>query len=999
MKKKVLSILLALLMVLGVFMPLASASPTTVLDVVVTSNANGNILNWLPFEGATDYEITVTNPSTPYTPQVSAFTVSATHPTPAREMYDLARNPNLIPGTQYRVRVRALSGSTPLTDWNDLIFTLGHFAPIPTVSGTTVSFTALPAGHGVLRYEVILENLTQPTQAITRLPIPGITGTLSVNVANFVGDIAHPGLLPAAEYRVRVAAYVQVLTHVDTNNISTPRLNTPARTLNITSATGSFTIPRPAVNTPNNTLQLGHDFSTGLFPTLASNPTFILQSQSWSFVPPAPANVNLSPTGLITVWPTALEGSFQVQLSGLDISGNPLTATRSITLSDTVQRISIAEYPSTAQSITRVLEPGTGPSSQRTFVAVVDPANPVGPGQHIEWVTTGFAPANVFPLRGPETRLTAGYLPVGSTAGTVTLTARIMQGDTEMSASTITIPIQGQARTINVTHPALPANTATHVVPLNFILPLSATVAGAPGAPVTWHAMGDFVGNPGTTGSNSRLEGNGTTAASVHTGNRPGTLIVEARDAGGAPPVRITLLVGGSHTVTFNPNGGILPSDTSATQETAGTFATALTNIAENGPPRRLGHAFVGWFDTAAATGGNEILPTTIILRNETVFARWRSLTSPGDDTAAVPAGATIATVFPDTNLANRVVESLRATFSVTTITPTTRIFASDLAAIETLLLERPATQPILDLRGIPTLTGVTEVRPTTGLTNQTRSLPNVPRAFPLNHENAVRAGDGSFVVPTAVSNNGAIVTGTTPANNTIRWTTAVPANVLNVTYTWNVADVQIGNQTVLFSGTATLPFRAPINFVDVNSNNWFYAAVNFVAAQEYMTGTTTTPPLTFEPNRTLTRAEVAVILHRMAGAPAVTGQPPFSDVTAAWQRTAVTWAAQNNIVGGIGGGLFAPNSPVTREQFAAMFHRFAVHSGVNVSVPGTAGLTQFPDYANVSSWAIPYMTWAIHTGLITGSNTPAGIRLNPGGTATRAECAQMIQRYATNIR
>jgi len=467
-------------------------------------------------------------------------------------------------------------------------------------------------------------------------------------------------------------------------------------------------------------------------------------------------------------------------------------------------------------------------------------------------------------------------------------------------------------------------------------------------------------------------------------GNRLGTfwLTASVPSRPDIAPVSFQVTVTSAHTVTFNLNGGTWPT-TGLTQSTSTTFQQAINAVQANGTPRRLGFTFAGWW--TLPTGGTQVVGTTPISASTTLWARWNAATN----TTAVPANSTVASIFPDQNLAARVAASLSTTFN-TTVSVNTRIFASDLATIQTLNLTRFVNQPIVDLRGIPTLTGVRTVTPANGLTNQNITLPAVPRTSPLNHTNVVRNRDGGFVNPTAISNNGSIQT-TVPVNSVIRWTN-VPATVSNLSYTWNVSNVLIGNQTVTFSGTATLPLRGTTSFIDVNNGHWFFNAVNFVVNNGYMEGTTAN---TFEPNRALTRAEVAVILYRMAGEPAVTGQPPFTDVTAAWQRNAVNWASRNGIVQGVGGNRFEPNRSVTRQEFAAMLHRFTVHNGVSVSVPGTANLNRFPDRADVSSWAVPYMVWATHRGLITGTS---GGRLNPLGTTTRAECAQMIQRYATTI-
>jgi hypothetical protein len=175
--------------------------------------------------------------------------------------------------------------------------------------------------------------------------------------------------------------------------------------------------------------------------------------------------------------------------------------------------------------------------------------------------------------------------------------------------------------------------------------------------------------------------------------------------------------------------------------------------------------------------------------------------------------------------------------------------------------------------------------------------------------------------------------------------------------------------------------------FNDVRPGQWFYDAVSFVDGEGIMTGTTAT---TFEPNARLSRAMVATILYRLAGSPAVTFESIFTDVGAGqWYSLPIVWAYQNDIVRGIGEGLFAPTNDITREQFAAMLHRFAEFRGDDMSVGEVA--TAFPDIGQVSYWAAESMRWANYNGLITG--TPEGL-LNPLGTTTRAEAATILMRF-----
>ena len=172
--------------------------------------------------------------------------------------------------------------------------------------------------------------------------------------------------------------------------------------------------------------------------------------------------------------------------------------------------------------------------------------------------------------------------------------------------------------------------------------------------------------------------------------------------------------------------------------------------------------------------------------------------------------------------------------------------------------------------------------------------------------------------------------------------------------------------------------------FRDVNSGHWFYGAVSYVYENDIMRGVSADM---FAPNASFNRAMAATVLFRMAGAEASFVQV-FDDVAAGqWYSEAITWAAQNGIVLGIGNNLFDPYANVTREQLAAMFFRYATFMEFDMS---TSELTGFVDVADVSYWALEAMSWAVHHEIIQGMT---GNRLNPRGTATRAECATIIMR------
>jgi predicted membrane protein len=182
--------------------------------------------------------------------------------------------------------------------------------------------------------------------------------------------------------------------------------------------------------------------------------------------------------------------------------------------------------------------------------------------------------------------------------------------------------------------------------------------------------------------------------------------------------------------------------------------------------------------------------------------------------------------------------------------------------------------------------------------------------------------------------------------------------------------------------------------FTDTSGSAWYADAVQFMYNHNLMQGTSAT---IFSPAQTLSRAQVATILHRMAGEPAVTFQPVFSDVPStapAWYRNAVIWANEQGIVQG-SGGRFNPYGEITREQFAAMLHRYAQLLGVCTNVPEFFNLNNFQDWDEISGWAEPYMDWAVFHELIQGVNSQT---LAPGGTATRAQSAAIFMRFLERL-
>ena len=181
--------------------------------------------------------------------------------------------------------------------------------------------------------------------------------------------------------------------------------------------------------------------------------------------------------------------------------------------------------------------------------------------------------------------------------------------------------------------------------------------------------------------------------------------------------------------------------------------------------------------------------------------------------------------------------------------------------------------------------------------------------------------------------------------------------------------------------------------FADVNAGDWFYRDVLFSYEKGLMSGM---DAAAFAPYANTTRAQIAVIFYRMEGSPAVEGENSFTDVVrdsgTAWFYDAVTWAQQNGIMGGYSNSSFAPNDPITREQLAAIFYRYAQYKGYDTTQGGMA-IREFGDYESISDYAMSAMAWAVNTGLVKGDSN----LLYPKGTATRAEIAAMLHRFVEN--
>lgn len=237
----------------------------------------------------------------------------------------------------------------------------------------------------------------------------------------------------------------------------------------------------------------------------------------------------------------------------------------------------------------------------------------------------------------------------------------------------------------------------------------------------------------------------------------------------------------------------------------------------------------------------------------------------------------------------------------------------------------------------------------------------------------------GQIVYITAVPDYGC-----TLSSLSVRTATGDSVRVYNAqkadTYYFYMPDQYVSVSAVFTGKYTSLPFN------DVSYGDWYYNAVQFVYSRGIMDGV---DYYKFDPNGTITRGMILTMLWRMAGEPFEMPVTSFTDVAIGrYYTTAVAWACRNGIADGMGESTFGPNDAITREELVTLLYRYAQyfgHSCIGTSIEG------FADAGSVSSYAYNAMCWAYKAGVVTGTT---GSRLNPQGTASRAEAAQMIMSF-----
>lgn len=182
---------------------------------------------------------------------------------------------------------------------------------------------------------------------------------------------------------------------------------------------------------------------------------------------------------------------------------------------------------------------------------------------------------------------------------------------------------------------------------------------------------------------------------------------------------------------------------------------------------------------------------------------------------------------------------------------------------------------------------------------------------------------------------------------------------------------------------TSALPFD------DISRTAWYYDELKYVYDAGIMNGITLTE---FAPDGLVTRAQVAMVLYRLAGSPSTQGMScEFKDISGGWYEDAIVWAYNNGIAKGYGDGTFLPEQSVTREELVTLLYRYALKFAPESVDAAAETALDFSDAGSISSYAEDAVIWAVDKGLVNGMGNG---KLEPQGDANRAQFACLIARF-----
>lgn len=176
--------------------------------------------------------------------------------------------------------------------------------------------------------------------------------------------------------------------------------------------------------------------------------------------------------------------------------------------------------------------------------------------------------------------------------------------------------------------------------------------------------------------------------------------------------------------------------------------------------------------------------------------------------------------------------------------------------------------------------------------------------------------------------------------------------------------------------------------FTDVEAGKWYTPYVEYCYENGLMNGTDDT---TFSPNTKMNRAMVVTVVHRLAGSASPTTSSPFVDVPlGSYYDNAVCWCYERGVTTGTSDTEFSPMKDISRQELVTFFYRYA--KAIRLDVSASVDLKSYKDASEVAGWAADAMAWAVAEGIVNGVGDNS---LAPKNTATRAECATIIQRFS----
>lgn len=179
------------------------------------------------------------------------------------------------------------------------------------------------------------------------------------------------------------------------------------------------------------------------------------------------------------------------------------------------------------------------------------------------------------------------------------------------------------------------------------------------------------------------------------------------------------------------------------------------------------------------------------------------------------------------------------------------------------------------------------------------------------------------------------------------------------------------------------------VSFTDV-SGHWAESCIIQAADRQLIQGYDGK----YSPDAPMTRSQLVTILWRAEGSPEPKGAAAFTDLTQDWYKKPVAWAQENGVMNGVGEGRFDPEGTVTREQLATVLHRLA-GSPMDAMLFTQFYDADYPDSGEISSFAKQAIYWCIYRQVYCGeSSLSVGKTLDPKEPASRGQIAVMIVRY-----